>query len=130
MGIASPENLGTNPYIEQTLPDGSGTRVLYVGASADSRWNAGDLKSVTTEGLLNWSTTFEIPTGSPNVRVVFDDASRQLWLLAQLIIVLSLIVISLPSRKRIEVDPDLDVSPEIAHMNEDAHMNEGRDAHD
>ncbi len=123
VGIASPENLGTDPYIEQTLPDGSGTRVLYVGASADSRWNAGDLKSVTTEGLLNWSTTFEIPTGSPNVRVVFDDASRQLWLLAQLIIVLSLIVIALPSRKRIEVDPDLDVSPEIAHMNE------GRDAH-
>jgi hypothetical protein len=92
--------------------------VLYVGASADSRWNAGDLESVTTEGLLDWSATFEIPSGSPNVRVVFDDSSRELWLLAQLFIVLSLIVIALPSRTRVEVDPDLDISPDIAHMSE------------
>lgn len=118
IGIASPANLGTDPYIEQTLPEGTGTRVLYVGASADSRWNAGDLDSVTTEGLLDWSATFEIPTGSPDVRVSFDDSSRELWLLAQLFIVLSLIVISLPSRARVEVDPDLDISPDIAHMSE------------
>ncbi len=129
VGILTPENLGTDPYIEQTLPDGSGMRVLYVGASVDSRWNVGDLASVTTDGLLNWSATFEIPAGSPNVRVVFDDSSRQLWLLAQLFIVLSLIAIALPSRKRIEVDPDLDVSPDIAPMNEDARMTAGRDAH-
>jgi hypothetical protein len=118
IGIASPANLSTDPYIEQTLPEGSGTRVLYVGASADSRWNAGDLESVTTEGLLDWSATFEIPTGSPSVRVIFDDSSRKLWLLVQLFIVLSLIVIALPTRSRIEIDPDLDVSPEIAHMRE------------
>ena len=118
VGIASPANLGTDPYIDQILPEGSGTRVLYVGASADSRWNAGDLESVTTEGLLDWSATFEIPTGSPNVRVSFDDSSRALWLLAQLFIVLSLIVIALPARSRIEIDPDLDISPEIAHMSE------------
>jgi len=127
VGIAAPENLGTDPYIEQTLPEGSGTRVLYVGASADSRWNAGDFASVKTDGLLNWSSTFEIPAGSPNVRVVFDDSSRQLWLLAQLFIVLSLIVIALPSRKRTEVDPDLDISPDIAHMHDDREMNQGRD---
>jgi hypothetical protein len=118
IGIASPANLSTDPYIEQTLPEGSGTRVLYVGASADSRWNAGDLESVTTEGLLDWSATFEIPTGSPSVRVAFDDSSRMLWLLVQLFTVLSLIVIALPTRSRIEIDPDLDVSPEIAHMRE------------
>lgn len=118
VGIASPANLGTDPYIDQILPEGSGTRVLYVGASADSRWNAGDLKPVTTNGLLDWSATFEIPTGSPNVRVSFDDSSRALWLLAQLFIVLSLIVIALPARSRIEIDPDLDISPEIAHMSE------------
>jgi hypothetical protein len=65
---------------------------------------------------LDWSATFEIPTGSPDVRVSFDDSSREWWLLAQLFIVLSLIVIALPARSRIEVDPDLDISPEIAHM--------------
>ena len=126
IGIAEPANLGTDPYIEQTLPEGAGTRVLYVGASADSRWNAGDLESVTTDGLLGWSATFEIPTGSPNVRVAFDDTSRQLWLIAQLFIVLSLVVIALPSRTRIEVDPDLDISPNIAHMND--RVNERGDA--
>jgi hypothetical protein len=41
-----------------------------------------------------------------------------LWLLVQLFIVFSLIVIALPTRSRIEIDPDLDVSPEIAHMRE------------
>ena len=92
--------------------------MLYVGASADSRWNAGDLESVTTQGLLDWSATFEIPTGSPNVVVAFDDSLRKLWLLAQFFIVLSLIVIALPTRSRIEVDPDLDISPDIAHMSE------------
>lgn len=127
VGISAPANLGTDPYIEQTLPDGSGTRALYVGASADSRWNAGDFTSVTTEGLMNWSATFEIPAGSPDVRVAFDDSSRQLWLLAQLFIVLSLIVIALPSRKRIEVDPDLDISPDITHMREVVDPQEGRD---
>ena len=127
VGIASPEDLGTQPYIEQILPDGTGTRVLYIGAGADSRWKAGDLGSVATEGLLDWSATFEIPAGSPEVRVVFDNSSRQMWLLAQLFIVLSLIVIALPSRKRIEVDPDLDISPDITHMNDNAPPIQGRD---
>jgi len=127
VGIAAPENLGTDPYIEQTLPEGSGTRVLYVGASADSRWKAGDFASVTTDGALSWSATFEIPIGSPNVRVVFDNPSRQLWLLAQLFIVFSLVVIALPARTKTEVDPDLDISPDIAHMHEVAHPMEGRD---
>jgi hypothetical protein len=128
VGITSPKNLGTEPYIEQILPDGTGTRVLYIGAGADSRWNAGDLESVTTEGLLDWSATFEIPSGSPEVRVVFDNSSRQLWLLAQLFVVLSLIVIALPSRKRMKVDPDLDISPEIAHVNENPQPTQGRDS--
>ena len=127
VGIASPEDLGTQPYIEQILPDGTGTRVLYIGAGADSRWKAGDLGSVATEGVLDWSATFEIPAGSPEVRVVFDNSSRQMWLLAQLFIVLSLIVIALPSRRRIEVDPDLDISPDITHMNDNAQPIQGRD---
>jgi GT2 family glycosyltransferase len=118
IGIASPENLGTDPYIEQTLPEGAGTRVLYVGASSDSRWKAGDLEPVTTEGLLDWSATFEIPAGSPNVSVAFDDSSRGFWLVGQLLIVLALIVIALPARKPVEVDPDLDISPDISHMQE------------
>jgi hypothetical protein len=41
--------------------------------------------------------------------------------------VLSLIVIALPSRKRIEVDPDLDISPDITHMNDNALPIQGRD---
>ena len=80
--------MATDPYIDQTLPDGSGERVLFIGAGADSRWTAGELDQVTTDSYLNWSSTFTIPAGSPPISVEFDSTSRNLWLLGQLIVVL------------------------------------------
>ena len=106
VGIAQPQTVATDPYIDQTLPDGSGERVLYLGASADSRWTAGDLEPVTTDSYLAWSATFSIPPGSPAVLVEFDSTVRHIQLLIQLGIVLTLIVMALPSRNRIDVDAD------------------------
>lgn len=106
VGIAQPGDVGVSPYIDQTLPDGSGTRVLYIGASADSRWKAGELKQVTTESPLNWSATFAIPQGSPMVVVEFDGSVRGYFLLAQLLIVLGLVITALPSRKHVDIDAD------------------------
>ena len=106
VGIAQPATVATDPYIDQTLPEGSGERVLFIGASADSRWNARDLDQVTTDSYLNWSSTFTIPAGSPPVIVEFDTTSRTLWLLGQLLVILTLVVVALPSRQRIDLDAD------------------------
>jgi GT2 family glycosyltransferase len=106
VGIAQPQMVSTDPYIDQTLPDGTGERVLFLGASADSRWTAAGLEQVTTDSYLNWSATFSIPQGSPQARVEFDSTARNLQLLVQLGIVVTLIVVALPSRKRIDLDAD------------------------
>lgn len=106
VGIAQPQSVATDPYIDQTLPDGSGERVLFIGASADSRWTAGDLEAVTTDSYLGWSATFSIPSGSPDVIVEFDSTARHFQLLIQLGIVLVLVVMALPSRNRVDVDAD------------------------
>lgn len=106
VGVAQPATMATDPYIDQTLPDGSGERVLFIGATADSRWVAQGLSEVTTDSYLNWSSTFSIPPGSPPVVVEFDRTSRSLWLAGQLIVVLTLIVIALPSRARVDLDAD------------------------
>ncbi len=106
VGVAQPATMATDPYLDQTLPDGSGERVLFIGASADSRWTAADLDQVTTESYLNWSSTFTIPAGSPPVVVEFDSTSRTLWLVGQLIVVLILVVVALPSRQRFDLDAD------------------------
>jgi hypothetical protein len=106
VGIAQPQTVATDPYIDQTLPDGGGERVLFIGASADTRWSAEGLEPVTTDSYLNWSATFSIPPGSPQALVEFDSTVRNFQLLAQLGIVLTLIVIALPSRKRADLDAD------------------------
>ncbi len=106
VGVAQPASMATDPYIDQTLPDGSGERVLFIGASADSRWSAGDLDQVTTDSYLQWSSTFAIPAGSPPVVVEFNSTSRSLWLLAQLLVIMVLVVVALPSRQRVDLDAD------------------------
>jgi hypothetical protein len=88
--------------------------VLFIGASADSRWTAGELDQVTTDSYLNWSSTFSIPAGSPPISVEFDSTSRNLWLLGQLIVVLTLVLVALPSRQRFDVDVDAEALAALA----------------
>ena len=114
VGVAQPATMATDPYIDQTLPDGSGERVLFIGASADSRWTAGELDQVTTDSYLNWSSTFTIPAGSPPISVEFDSISRNLWLLGQLIVVLTLVLVALPSRQRFDLDVDAEALAALA----------------
>lgn len=106
VGIAQPLSVATDPYIDQTLPEGSGERVLYLGATTDSRWTASGLEAVTTDSYLGWSATFSIPSGSPAVLIEFDATVRNIQLLVQLGIVLALILVALPSRNRVDVDAD------------------------
>jgi hypothetical protein len=107
-----------DPYLDQPLPDGSGSRTLVTGASTDPGWGAvasdtsgaaTDLAGIAGPGVLDWSQSFTVPGGAPTVTVTFDDTSRTRWLWLQLIVLLALVVLALPERRREDPDPDLDL---------------------
>lgn len=114
--IAQPGAIGTDPYIDKPLPEAidvePGSRVLWIGAVADSGWSAQiDGQSLTPAELpepLDWSAAFVVPVESATAPVVasFDDGTRRLWLLAQGLVIIALIVLALPERRVIDPDPD------------------------
>lgn len=112
LGLASNGTQTADPYLDQRLPDGQASRVLAVGATLDPGWRATvdgqDLPSGAGPGLLSWSQSFQVPAGTPEVRVWFDDAARARWLWWQGIVLVVLVVLALPSRRRIDPDPDFD----------------------
>lgn len=117
VGVAAEGTLTADPYLDQPLPDGTGPRVLVTGAALDGSWRAvttdgagavATLAPVAGPGLLAWSQGFEVPEGTPQVTVTFDDTDRSRWLWIQLVILLVLVVLALPERRRVDPDPDLD----------------------
>jgi GT2 family glycosyltransferase len=118
VGVTAEGTVTADPYLDQPLPDGSGSRILVTGASADPGWGAvasdasgamTDLAGVSGPGVLDWSQSFTVPGGAPTVSVTFDDTSRTRWLWLQLIVLLALVVLALPERRREDPDPDLDL---------------------
>jgi len=117
LGIAPGGTESTDPYLDQAMPDGGGTRTLVTGAVAGSGWralvrdasgSATDLAATPGPGLLAWSQGFEVPEGEPSVEVSFDQTPRSRWLWLELIVLLALVVMALPERRREDPDPDLD----------------------
>ena len=116
LDVAQPGTLGTDPYVQQRLPAAldlpPGSRVLWVGATADSNWRAsidgGQLAPAALDASLDWSSSFVVPIdqATAEVEVVFDDGPRRLWLLFQLIVIIALIVVALPERRVVDPDPD------------------------
>jgi hypothetical protein len=116
IGLANGADLTGSPYIDQPLPEGSGPRALVVGAIPDSRWRAvwtdpatqvvTGLPAVTVEGPSGWSQAFLTPEGSPSVMVEFDHSNRSRWLWIQLGVLIALIILALPSRKRTDLDSE------------------------
>lgn len=113
LGLASPEVVGVDPYIEQSLPEGSGQRVIVVGATQDSGWRASsggvELTPVIAPEPFAWSSAFLAPDGAQPIRVWFDAGARPWWLWAQVVIVAALVILSLPSRRAFDPDPDAEV---------------------
>ena len=117
VGIA-PDGLRTaDPYIDQAMPEGTGDRALVTGALLDSGWNAAvvaadggrtPLEPVAGPQLLDWSQAFTLPEGPVQVVAWFDGSARQRWLLLQGIVLLALIILALPERRRVDPDPDID----------------------
>lgn len=116
VGVAEFGTTTADPYIDQAMPDGEGQRVLVSGAAIDDGWRAVvaggegvDLPTVAGPGLLSWSQGFEVPAGTPQVTVTYDDTTRSRWLWIQLIVLLALVVMALPERRRVDPDPDVDI---------------------
>jgi hypothetical protein len=112
LGLAPQGTVTADPYLDQTMPAAGSGRVLAVGATLDEGWRATsqgrELKAAPGTGNLAWSQAFVIPDASSPVRVWFDDTSRARWLWWQGIVLAVLIVLALPSRRRVDPDPDFD----------------------
>ena len=123
VGVQMAGSLGVDPYIDQTLPTAG---VLVLGASADGRWSAvatgpdgavTALEPVEGPDLLSWSQAFAVPAGSAVV-AAFDGGLRTGWLLLQLIVIVVLVILALPSR-RAEEDFDTEAAADAFERGDD-----------
>ena len=112
LGLAPQGTVTADPYLDQSMPEGGPGRALAVGATLDGGWRAAsqgrELTAASAAGNLAWSQAFALPDGSSPVRVWFDDTARARWLWWQGIVLAVLIVLALPSRRRVDPDPDFD----------------------
>jgi hypothetical protein len=117
LGIAPGGTTSSDPYLEQPMPEGGGTRTLVAGTVSDAGWRAvlvdgSEASTALTPSpgpsLLAWSQGFEVPEGEPTVRVSFDGAARTRWLWLEAFVLLALVVLALPARRREDPDPDID----------------------
>lgn len=116
LDIAQPQSVGTDPYLQQVLPAAldlpPGSRVLWVGATADDAWRASidgaQLAPAALESPRDWSSAFvvRIDQATSTVVVEFDDGARRLWLLFQFIVIIALVIVALPERRVVDPDPD------------------------
>jgi GT2 family glycosyltransferase len=124
LDVAQPGVVGTDPYLDQVLPEALevevGSRVLWLGVVTDSGWSAQvDGRVLTPAALpepLNWSAAYVVPAEIATGEVVadFDDGPRRLWLLLQGVVIVALIILALPERRVIDPDPDDPDAPDAA----------------
>jgi hypothetical protein len=117
LGVAAEGTVTADPYLDQTLPEGVAPRTVVTGAALDGGWQAvsvdaagqtTDLSPIAGPGLLSWSQAFDVPDGTPQITVRYDDTTRSRWLWLQLVVLLALVILALPERRREDPDPDLD----------------------
>jgi hypothetical protein len=114
--IAQPGSIGTDPYLDQALPEALevevGSRVVWLGAASDPAWGAQiDGRALAPAELpepLDWSAAYVVPAESATAEVVaeFENGPRRLWLLLQGVVILALIILALPERRVVDPDPD------------------------
>ncbi|MBA0049476.1 glycosyltransferase family 2 protein [Streptomyces sp. AJS327] len=96
------------------LPDGPAGRVLRLADAADPGWRAtldgAALQKTTVDG---WAQGFELPTNGGQLDLTYEPpASHGLWLWGQAALVVVVVVLALPGRRR-EVDDDLPEEPVV-----------------
>lgn len=90
------------------VPDGVDGRVLRLADAADEGWqatlNGTPLKPMTVDG---WAQGFALPAGGGTLDLTHENPlGHTLWLWAQGLLAVTLVVLALPGRRR-EIDDDL-----------------------
>ncbi|MEU8990164.1 glycosyltransferase [Streptomyces sp. NPDC048558] len=126
-GAGGPQPVAAGPVeIHTTIPSGAEGRVLRLADSADDGWTATlDGRPLTATTVDGWAQGFELPAGGGKLDVTYDDPiGHSAWLWAQGFLVLVLVVMALPGRRR-DIDDDL---PEEPVVPAEAMAGEGRRA--
>ncbi|MFD9816515.1 glycosyltransferase [Streptomyces sp. NPDC059080] len=106
---AAPVAVAAGPVEAHTrVPAGPEGRVLRIADAADEGWHATldgtALKPVTVDG---WAQGFALPAGAGRLDLTHDNPlGHTLWLAAQGLLAVVLVVLALPGRRR-EIDDDL-----------------------
>ncbi|MFE2228688.1 glycosyltransferase family 2 protein [Streptomyces kronopolitis] len=106
---AAPLPVPAGPVEAHTkVPDGADGRVLRLADAADEGWqatlNGTALKPVTVDG---WAQGFALPAGGGTLDLTHENPlGHTLWLWAQGLLAVTLVVLALPGRRR-EIDDDL-----------------------
>ncbi|GAB2627474.1 glycosyltransferase [Streptomyces capparidis] len=112
-GLDRPVAVAAGPVgARDTVPDGGEGRVLRLAESADGNWRATldgrALKPVTVDG---WAQGFELPASGGRLTLTYETPfAHTAWLWTQGFLLLVVLVLALPGRRR-DVDDDL---PEVA----------------
>ncbi|MCF3174082.1 glycosyltransferase [Streptomyces sioyaensis] len=97
------------------VPDGADGRVLRLADAADEGWqatlNGTPLKPMTVDG---WAQGFALPAGGGTLDLTHENPlGHTLWLWAQGLLAVVLVVLALPGRRR-EIDDDLPEDAAVA----------------
>jgi hypothetical protein len=79
--------------LDATFPAGNGTRLLVLAEPASSDWDATVAgKSLHRVTAYGWAQAFQLPSGGGRVDVHYDATARHLWLVAELLALIGVIL--------------------------------------
>ncbi|MFC8096918.1 glycosyltransferase [Streptomyces sp. NPDC057363] len=114
-GAGEPQPVAAGPVeIHTKIPSGSEGRVLRLADTAAEGWTASlDGKPLTRTTVDGWAQGFELPASGGKLDVTYDAPfTHTLWLWAQGLLAVVLVVLALPGRRR-DVDDDLPDEPVV-----------------
>ncbi len=115
-GTGEPQPVAAGPVeIHTKIPAGADGRVLRLADTAAEGWTATlDGKPLTRTTVDGWAQGFELPASGGTLAVTYDAPfTHTLWLWAQGLLAVVLVVLALPGRRR-DVDDDLPEEEPVA----------------
>jgi GT2 family glycosyltransferase len=106
---AAPVQVASGPVeAHTTIPDGADGRVLRLADRATADWKATlDGKPLTAKTVGGWAQGFELPANGGRLDLTYDTpVAHTVWIWAQGLLAVVLLVLALPGRRR-RVDDDL-----------------------
>ena len=90
------------------IPEGDSGRVLRIADAADAGWQATlNGRALTPKTVDGWAQGFELPTEGGRLDLTYDaPVTHTAWVWTQVALVVVLVVLALPGRRR-EIDDDL-----------------------